>query len=464
MRLISVSRLLCICLLFSCLSRLTLRTEAQTSTPTPSYTPYLYLTESNITPTALYQPTEPSVLPTGDGSANCPEELVSEDEASSTYIQRCRACLDFDPDGFSDTGYDIPVIDLPTNTRVPTLTDTPLPTLTPLPTNTPEGTPFYTNTPITYTPTPSPTSTLTPTASPYPTGYYEWEWKVTPGVPPYVKQVAGNHGQVVGSEWRAQTDGTTYRMYGWQDLPAWNRGTTTPTPYSIVGVHAEAYSAGGSDPSNWYTNNWSWRLLSWVNGSQTPLQGFPFYSCTLASCAWSGWKTFDIWFPISHAGWRLGFYNASDADLRMRNITVYGVGPNPFLSPTPTNTPELTWTPYPTDTATPEGLIPSATPPYAWDCSNPESFQPSAANSGLVADPVVEFDPSLTIARTECYTIIPPLPQAVMDLIGLTGTTETHLCITFYELPHISVLGIVIGSDLLMIIPLAWLMRRLLTF
>lgn len=78
-------------------------------------------------------------------------------------------------------------------------------------------------------------------------------------------------------------------------------------------------------------------------------------------------------------------------------------------------------------------------------------------------EPVAQFEDTLRIVSVECYTIIPEVHIDIPgnDPLDIDGV---QWCITWYEFPIISVLGITVTLDWLLVVVVAWMIRALLSF
>jgi len=87
-----------------------------------------------------------------------------------------------------------------------------------------------------------------------------------------------------------------------------------------------------------------------------------------------------------------------------------------------------------------------------------------------IETPVAAIDPVVTEVGQNCYTIIPQMNIGLPDvtILGVTlqdiNVDETDLCVHWMDYPDPSILGITISFGWIILIPLAWFVRRLLSF
>jgi len=183
-------------------------------------------------------------------------------------------------------------------------------------------------------------------------------------------------------------------------------------------------------------------------------------------------------------------YNASCGGSGTRNIVVYFnwisvdmmVCPASPATPTPSPTPNVTNTPAPTLEIT-STFTPAPTPyagdgtPRAYatqdrwdsgggswsDCSVPEYIDETPAVDFTPTNPICsESNPDCDFDNPDyqCYAILPHLDVDVvgLDIFQITGT---YACIQWLSMPTLAILGVSIPLDFLLLLPVFYLIRRL---
>jgi hypothetical protein len=77
--------------------------------------------------------------------------------------------------------------------------------------------------------------------------------------------------------------------------------------------------------------------------------------------------------------------------------------------------------------------------------------------------PVAQFADGIDIHSYACYRIIPEIVVGVPGQ-GDVGIDGVDLCITWIDFPGLTFFGFYFRLDWLLVVPLAWLVRRLLSF
>lgn len=151
-------------------------------------------------------------------------------------------------------------------------------------------------------------------------------------------------------------------------------------------------------------------------------------------------------------------------------VEVNGVnaGPTPTPAPTSTRTPTPTGTVSPTATQTPDWTATPGTPApdagrcLAWDWK--PSYPPAVDIGDVGGDDFLE--------PGECYEVIPgmniqiPDLGAVGDLVGWEGAEVSWdafgYCVTWVNLPALSIVGLSISMDWFLLPVVAWLLAKIL--
>lgn len=125
---------------------------------------------------------------------------------------------------------------------------------------------------------------------------------------------------------------------------------------------------------------------------------------------------------------------------------------------------KVTWSAaHPPHTATPSNTPTPGATPAPW-VGTPDLSQ-AACEVAVWADldPVAAFDPELNVISNQCYTIV---PEISIDLPGEGGldVDGVQWCITWFEFPIITLLGITVSLDWLLVVVVAWLASLLLKF
>lgn len=154
------------------------------------------------------------------------------------------------------------------------------------------------------------------------------------------------------------------------------------------------------------------------------------------------------------------------------NVGYIGITVTPVVL---TATPPPTWTPYPSPTPTGE---PSATPTPrtggfvggGFLVTPPSCYVPRYADQS----PMATMPLTLTYTARECYQIVPYIHHDFGEIGGIdlpvVHVDDVELCVSWFEFPAISLLGgnanggIDFRLDWLLLMPLVWLVTRLLQF
>lgn len=78
-------------------------------------------------------------------------------------------------------------------------------------------------------------------------------------------------------------------------------------------------------------------------------------------------------------------------------------------------------------------------------------------------EPVADFDPEFGIVAYNCYTIVPEIDIDIPNNDGL-HVDGVQWCITWFEFPVITLLGIAVSLDWLLVVVVAFLVRLLMAF
>lgn len=140
----------------------------------------------------------------------------------------------------------------------------------------------------------------------------------------------------------------------------------------------------------------------------------------------------------------------------------------------PTSTPPPTWTPYPSPTPTGEPTL-TPTPRTGgfvggFLVTPPSCYVPRYADQS----PMATMPLTLTYTARECYQIVPYIHHDFGEIGGIdlpvVHVDDVELCVSWFEFPAISLLGgnanggIDFRLDWLLLMPLLWLVTRLLQF
>jgi len=145
---------------------------------------------------------------------------------------------------------------------------------------------------------------------------------------------------------------------------------------------------------------------------------------------------------LDHFGFRLIGTSGYGYVVPVTSITISGIGVCEWCG-SPTSTPEFSPTPAPT-----------SRPPIL--CDTPLY--------GDYSTPIVNVDVDTTDLGTDCYTVIPEVDTSGWLFDAGLRIDGVEICFQWKAFPTIQVFGLTIALDLLLIIPLAYLVRRLLTF
>lgn len=165
-----------------------------------------------------------------------------------------------------------------------------------------------------------------------------------------------------------------------------------------------------------------------------------------------------ITYDIVHNRTGCGSCSALSGWMGVSHLVFDGIPFDPGPTSTPSPTPTITPTPY-------GGLATPDIPVY--DCS-----VPFFKNDWVYRDdePIAEFEVSLEVVETACYTVVPEIyfELPAIEILSFPGVTveveQIDLCVTFYRMPEVSILGIFFPVDLLALPLVGYLIRRLLTF
>lgn len=110
-------------------------------------------------------------------------------------------------------------------------------------------------------------------------------------------------------------------------------------------------------------------------------------------------------------------------------------------------------TPTPSPTATPAPVVISCDTPLYKDISTP----------------IVDIDVSLEDLGSDCYRIVPEIDSSSWSVVGVDldiglRVDGVDLCVEWLPFPILAFFGITIASDLLLIIPIAYMAKNLLWF
>lgn len=246
---------------------------------------------------------------------------------------------------------------------------------------------------------------------------------------------------------RSEFPTTTYRlgMYFYDDPSGWSGSLSSSTgPPSLYDYFANQELVGPDD---------DWHYLQFVPSVGPPylIRDTSSYELVMYSGVGQSGGTRWVW---------------------LDNLSLQGqwhyARPIPYI-PTSTPNPTATYTPDPLDPT--QQPTPTNTPNF-FDCSAPVyvEYNPVISPIPDVLEPI----------GTQCFTLIPSLDFSTVDVefdvpvIGLVDIEfETgidvqfqgfQLCFEWYEMPGIRIFDIYITLDWLLVLPMMWLVNRLLSF
>lgn len=399
-----------------------------TATPRGTATPDCIVYPVNCyvqgTQTATHSPGYGTALPTGVFDSRCPPDPagVVQSELDYEYARMCSHCFTSEEEN-----------DLLISTRSPlgggavsrpggfgTITPTLPPSVTP-----------------TATATQTATSTSTPQPTSTPGGPWCAHFTFSGGYTPFSQSVAGDNWLLTSQLFSTATSINTITF-----------ALSTPVIASLggpIGVQ-----------------------LQDMTGSTTTVQSFSNSSDTYTfTTAMNNITRFRI-----NLDQRVGTTGTTYSG-SLLTMTIYGTGYNPYTAypcaPSPTSTPGPTSTPTQTPTVGPTSTIaPTSTPRTGFE--NPGGLEAYSCYVPVyvVQRPAAEFNPELNLVSRECYKVVPYVDVNLGQIGGLQlalKVDDLDLCVTWFTFPEIVLFGdLVLKLDYLLLLPVAWLVRRLLQF
>lgn len=385
------------------------------------------------TSTLVYNPYATGIPTATPNNSDCPSFVVNPDGLDVNWAKACSRCLvaltPTSPFKIPDYG----ITPNPVGTPNPD-GYTPVPTLTAYVPGTQPPTPTLTSTPVTPMPTSTP-SQLIHSWNFLGSSSEGWNFEVVSGATP------STFGTTTMSGVRSVhvTYHPTFGTLNKQTLSMYRDDLDLEHLDSFQVQYATSY-VGWSFVAQLYNNNVLQRTISRTFtgvGSGNIEQWF--FSPEIAEV------DEIIWYAQSPVNGSLDFIFIQGINIGT-NIYEILPTPTPTITPIPTST-----TVYTNPLHTPSG----------YDCSVPLYEE---------LEPIIDVDWSADhlYVQTDCYVLIPEVDIGGGEFLGIEvpeiDLEESEICFDLYQMPSIYMLGVTIGTDLIMLVPLLWFVRKLFSF
>jgi hypothetical protein len=288
------------------------------------------------------------------------------------------------------------------------------------------------------------TPTPTPTPEPSPTYVFSGRYRFD----------VVRDGQWVNGSWGSSWGGHPVQMSYWIPQGSgrgfqWNSGGFAPFFATRLNFCAHySYSMTGS---SWWRSTWDGALVGIVNWDAT-VNLTEVTNTAYSTCGY--WTTGDYfkraWQPLV-----LGCNSAGGCSLTVNDIWLeYDLW---SAAPTPTRTPlPATFTPTAFATATVRPAL-SPTPALSGDvCGWVALRQRESVFAGTEPD----WDIEINYDQQSCYKVVPGLSLTLPEILGgyHIGWPEVKVCVVWVRFPSITLFGVRIALDILLLPVLVWIL------